>query len=73
MKVMKYEENELVYEPKYEIFYNRFFDIVLRNLKECKKNSEDIVLNIDIEDLNHFNENEKRAEPMYGTAHFFRY
>ena len=65
MKVMKYEQNELVFEPKYEIFYSRFFDIVLRNLKESKKNAEDIILNIDIEDLNHFNDNEKKIMFWY--------
>ena len=65
MKVMKYEQNELVFEPKYEIFYSRFFDIVLRNLKESKKNAEDIILNIDIEDLNHFNDNEKKIVFWY--------
>ena len=59
MKVMKCDKDELIFEPKYAIFYSRFFDIVLRNLKESKKNSEDITFNINNEDLNHLDENEK--------------
>lgn len=65
MKVMKCDKDELIFEPKYAIFYSRFFDIVLRNLKESKKNSEDITFNINNEDLNHLDENEKKIVFWY--------
>ena len=65
MKVMKYDEEELIFEPKYEVFYSKFFDLVLRNLDEKNKNCTDIILNINFEDLNHLNEDEKKIVFWY--------
>ena len=65
MKVMKYDEEELIFEPKYEVFYSKFFDLVLRNLDEKNKNCTDITLNINFEDLNHLNEDEKKIVFWY--------
>ena len=61
MKVMNFKEENLLYEPKYEIFYSKFFDIVINNLKEDYGKSKELALNINIEELNHLNENDKKV------------
>ena len=61
MKVMNFKEENLLYEPKYEIFYSKFFDIVMNNLKEDYGKSKELALNINIEELNHLNENDKKV------------
>ena len=60
MKVMNFDEEELIFESKYEIFYSKFFDLVLSNLKEKNSNSQDIKLDIRFDDLGHLDEKEKK-------------
>ena len=64
MKKMNFEGEDVIIEEKYEIFYFKFFNLA-KNIFEDKKNSKEISIIINIEDLNSFSEEEKKLIFLY--------